>query len=224
MSYRQKKSDIDKDRVLDFINSVYKDDEKYIDLREYAKKNYVPIISESVRDFLIVLIKIKKPKTILELGTAIGYSSLIMSECIDNHITTMENVDRRIIEAKENFKKYDKKDKINLIEGDISNVLIDFVKENKKFDFVFLDAAKGQYIKWLPYIKEVMNDGAILFSDNIFHNKDILESRYLIQKRDRTIHKNMREFIYSIVDDNGLLTKIINIGDGISISIKQNEE
>lgn len=224
MSYRQKKSDIDKDRVLDFINSVYKNDEKYIDLREYAKENNIPIISESVRDLLFVVLKIKKPKTILELGTAIGYSSLLMSECTDSSITTVENYEERIIKAKENFIKYDKKNKIKLIEGDISEVLIDLEKENKKFDFVFLDAAKGQYIKWLPHIKNIMSDESLLFSDNIFHNKDVLESRYLIQKRDRTIHKNMREFIYSIVSDSEFMTKIINIGDGISISIKKNEK
>lgn len=213
---------IDEIRVQDFILSLSSEiDDDIMSLKEYALKNDVPIIRDETRDFLKLILNIKKPSSILEIGTAIAYSTLIMHRnCSDAKIVTIEDFERRIIEAKNNIDKYFDKSKITLIEKDAGI----YLKENKDtevFDFVFLDAAKGQYINWIGDIKRLMKKDAILISDNIFKDGEILESKFLIKKRDRTIHKRMRDFLKNITDDSDFNTYIFNIGDGISVSIKK---
>lgn len=211
------------DRINDFILSFGKIDNELLELKDYAIKNDVPIIRDETKDFLNIILKIYKPKNILELGTAIGYSTLVIYKAIggrfDSFYTVEDNKDRINI-AKTNIIKYFNYDRVELIESDIT----DFLKKNNDnitFDFVFLDAAKAQYIVWLPYIKRLMKKGAILIADNIFKEGEILESKFYIIKRDRTIHKRMREFLHSITNDNELDTNLFNLGDGISISIKK---
>lgn len=212
---------IDEIRVQDFILSLSSETDDVISLKEYALKNDVPIIRDETRDFLKLILNIKKPNNILEIGTAIAYSTLIMHRnCKEANIITIEDFERRILEAKSNIDKYFDKSKITLIEKDAGI----YLKENKNsevFDLVFLDAAKGQYINWISDIKRLMKKDAILLSDNIFKDGEILESKFLIKKRDRTIHKRMREFLKNITDDSDFNTYIFNIGDGISVSIKK---
>ena len=215
---------VDKERINDFIMSIsHSADEDLMKLKKYAIESDVPIIKDETKDFLDIIIRLKKPKYILELGTAIAYSTLCMykvGEDFIKEIVTIEKYAPRIKEAKENIDKYFKKDIVKLIEGDIDDYLAES-KDDDRFDLIFLDAAKAQYVKWLPALKKILKSGGVLISDNTFKDGEVLQSKYLIDKRDRTIHKRMREFLYNILHDDDLLTKIFNIGDGVSISIKK---
>lgn len=222
-----KVNDIDEniniDRINDFILSFNKSDEDLLVLKDYAVNNHVPIIRDETRDFLNTVLRITKPKCILELGTAIGYSTLVIYKAIDGNFDsfiTIEENQNRINEAKNNFTKYIKGKKPDLIESDISKFLEEY-KDSECFDFIFLDAAKAQYITWLPYIKKLMKKRSILIADNIFKDGEVLESKYYIIKRDRTIHKRMREFLHAISNDIDFDTNLFNLGDGISVSIKK---
>lgn len=215
--------DIDDMRVQDFIASLHRHDDDLDDLRKYAIDNDVPIIRDETRDFLNFVLKIERPRKILELGTAIAYSTLVIYKALDgdlDKIVTVENYEPRIIDAKKNIDKFFDKGKVELIEKDITEYL-DNIDEKDTYDFIFLDAAKAQYIAWLPKLKKLMRKGSVLLADNIFKDGEVLESRYAIIKRDRTIHKRMREFLHEITSDTELDTTILNIGDGISVSIKK---
>ena len=215
--------DIDNNRINDFIASFYKEDEDLKTIKDYAIKNDVPIIRDETRDYIDFILKVKKPRKILELGTAIAYSTLVMYKSLGgdiDSIVTVENDQNRILKARENIDRYFDKNVVTLIEKDITEYL-DSVKEKEIYDFIFLDAAKAQYITWLPKLRELLKKDAILLSDNIFKDGEMLESRYAIIKRDRTIHKRMREFLHGITHDEDLYTRILNIGDGISVSIKK---
>ena len=215
---------VGRERINDFILSLRSDENKdLLKLKKYAFENDVPIIKDDTRDFLKTLLNIKKPSKILELGTAIAYSTIILyNECAEHleSLVTIENFEKRIVVAKENIDKYLDKNKVKLIEGDIG----EYLKQNsekERFDFIFLDAAKAQYIIWFPYIKKMLNKDGILVADNIFKDGEVIESKWLIEKRDRTIHKRMREFLHTIMRDEQLHTEIFNLGDGISVSIKK---
>lgn len=207
------------DRIVSYIHSLERENSIILEeIAEYAKKTDVPIIRKEVESFMRVLLEMKKPKRVLELGTAIGYSAILMSECIDGSITTIENYDRRIPVARENIKRAGKEDTITLIEGDALSIL----KELKgSFDFVFMDAAKAQYINFLPHVMRLLDSQGILLADNVLQEGDIIESRYAVTRRDRTIHGRMREFLYQIKHMENLTTTIIPIGDGMSLSIKK---
>lgn len=215
---------VDDERVSNFIFSISKEEDKEIlELKETAIKMQVPIIRDETKAFIKYTMHLLKPKKILELGTAIAYSTLVIYKETKDYIeklVTVENYPIRIKEAKKNISKYFDKNKIKLVEQDID----DFLRNNEndeKYDFIFLDAAKGQYIVWLPYIKQLMKKNSVLIADNIFKDGEILESRFLIDKRDRTIHKRMREFLYTIMHDEDFNTQIFNLGDGLSVSIKK---
>jgi len=172
-----------------------------------------------MESFIRVLFKLKEPKNILELGSAIGYSAILMSECIssDGKITTIENYDKRIIEAKENFKRAGKEDVITLLEGDALEIIS---KLDGEYDFIFMDAAKAQYINYLPHLIRLMPKGAILLTDNVLQDGDLFESRYGIIRRNRTIHTRMREYLEAVKSSDELETSIVKIGDGITLSVK----
>lgn len=222
MNYLQKMNDYYENRLEDFIFSFSNIDSNEMIINELKREAIdldVPIIRNETADILSILIKINKPENILELGTGIGYSTLIMlfsSE--ESKITTIENYKKRIEIAKKNFLKYDKNNNIFLIESDITDSLKVL---DKKFDFIFLDAAKAQYPIWFEYLKKIINKNGIIFADNIFRDGEVIESHFAIRKRNRTIHKRMREFLQILKDDIDFDTKIINIGDGITISIKK---
>lgn len=212
---------IEESRIEDFIMSLSKKtDNDILKLKKYAIENEVPIIRDETRDFIICILNLIKPKKILEIGTAIAYSSIIMHKnCKEAEIITIEDFPRRIEEAKKNIDLYGD-GKIILKAMDAKDYLSKNT-ENEVFDFIFLDAAKAQYINWLPDIKRLMKKNAVLISDNIFKDGEILESKFLIKKRNRTIHKRMREFLYEISNDDELITSVFNLGDGVAISIKK---
>ena len=163
-----------------------------------------------------------RPGKILEVGTAVGYSALLMAQAMpkDGGITTIEKDGKRADLARKHFKEAGLENRIVLMEGDAEEI---FKHLSESYDFVFMDAAKGQYLHWLPRILELMNPGAVLFSDNVFQEGDIFESRFAVVRRDRTIHGRMRDYLYELKHRTELETSIIPIGDGVALSVKRKE-
>ena len=210
------------ERIVSYIHSLEKTNSKVLEkIEEQAHKDNVPIIRKEMESFLRVMLYIKKPKRILELGTAVGYSAILMSECIDEDgkITTIENYEKRIVEAKKNIELSGKGQVIELLEGDATEVMKNL--PSQQFDFVFMDAAKAQYIYFLPEVLRLMKTGAVLITDNVLQEGDLIESRFVVERRDRTIHKRMREYLEVVKNHEELETSIVPIGDGITISVKK---
>lgn len=211
-------------RVSSFIQAFLRENDSLLEeIREEAQKDAVPIIRDETAALLRVCLEINKPKSILELGTAVGYSALLMLDCLhgDTSLTTVENFPERIRKAEENFQRSPYRERISLVEGDAGKILKELVREERHFDFVFLDAAKAQYPIWLSDILFLLNDGGVLFCDNILQDGLLLESRFFLERRQRTIHKRMREFLALLKANSLLENSIVPIGDGVSISVKK---
>jgi predicted O-methyltransferase YrrM len=211
------------DRMLTFIHSFDTDKPQYLEqLEKYAKDTEVPIIRPQMQSLLRFLITWSKPMKILEVGTAIGFSALLMSEYAPkgSHITTIEKYEKRIPIACENFKKAGKSEDITLIEGDAADIL---AKMNGEFDLIFMDAAKGQYINFLPDVIRLLSPTGILVSDNILQEGELIESKYAVIRRNRTIHNRMREYLYALTHDEGIETTILPVADGIALSVKRSK-
>lgn len=209
------------ERITDFINSMNKEDVDWLYAIETgARERDVPIIRKETKEFLKTILRMKQPKRILEVGTAVGYSALYMKQYIgeDATITTIENYPPRIEEASINFENWDKEKQITLIPGDAALVLKEL---EGPYDFIFMDAAKGQYIHFLPEIIRLLAKGGILLSDNVLQDGDIIESRYAIKRRNHTIHSRMREYLYVLKNKEEFTTSIIPIGDGVALSVKE---
>ena len=209
------------ERWATFINSLDAGNAPYLnELERYAKKTNVPIIRTEMQSLLKFLLAMKEPKEILEVGTAIGFSALLMSEYgpKDCHITTIEKYEKRIPLAKENFKKAGKEENITLLEGDATEILQTL---EGAYDFIFMDAAKGQYINFLPDIMRLLKVGGLLISDNVLQDGDIIESRFAVTRRNRTIHARMREYLYELKHHEALETVILPVGDGVTISVRR---
>lgn len=208
------------ERTVSFIDSLDSGNPAYLEeLEAYAKETDVPIIRKSMQSFLKLLMKMKCPKNILEVGTAIGFSALLMSEYApkDCRITTIEKYEKRIPLALDNFKKQGKDDKITLIAGDATEVLKNL---EGTYDFIFMDAAKGQYINFLPDILRLLKPGGLLVSDNVLQDGNVMESRYAVTRRNRTIHARMRDYLYQLTHMEELTTAILPVGDGVTVSVK----
>ena len=209
------------ERLATFINSLDAGNAPYLnELERYAKKTNVPIIRTEMQSLLKFLLAMKEPKEILEVGTAIGFSALLMSEYgpKDCHITTIEKYEKRIPLAKENFKKAGKEEAITLLEGDATEILKTL---EGTYDFIFMDAAKGQYIHFMPDILRLLKVGGLLVSDNVLQDGDIIESRFAVTRRNRTIHARMREYLYELKHHEDLETVILPVGDGVTISVRR---
>ena len=208
------------ERFVTYIHSLEKPNSEILtEIEQAAHKDLVPIIRKEMESFLRVILTIKHPKEILELGTAIGYSAILMSECCDAKITTIENYEKRIPIARENFEKAGKSEQIELREGDALEVMKTLPKE--KYDFIFMDAAKAQYINYLPEVMRLLNPGGVLITDNVLQDGDLIQSKFVVRRRDRTIHKRMREFLETVKHDERLETSIVPIGDGIVMAVKK---
>lgn len=207
------------ERVRDYIHSLEPEQgclEEEI-ARE-AEAGNIPIIKKETAAMLKTLVTAKKPGAILEVGTAVGYSALLMAGVMPDfgHITTIEKYEPRILAAKENFRKAGAEDRITLLEGDAGEILKNLPGP---FDFIFMDGAKGQYLHWLPDILRLMGPGAMLFSDNVLQEGTIVQSRYGVERRDRTIHGRMREYLYRLKHMEELETAIVPVGDGVALSV-----
>lgn len=210
------------ERIISYIHSLEQSRGPFLDeLRTYAEANRVPIIRREVESFLEVLLSIQRPETILELGTAIGYSAIFMGRCVceNSRIVTIENYEKRISSAKENIKKAGMEKKICLIEGDALEEMKKMRSET--FDFIFIDAAKAQYIYFLQEAVRLLRTGAVLVADNVLQEGDLIESRYTVTRRDRTIHARMREYMYEVKNKEDLVTTVVPIGDGMTVSVKR---
>ena len=211
------------ERMRTYINSLDMGNTPFLEeLEKKALEGRVPIIRKEMQSFLKVLLVANRPAKILEVGTAVGFSTLLMCEYgpSDMKITTIENYEKRIPIARENFKRAGRESQIQLIAGDAGEIL---AKLDEKYDLIFMDAAKGQYIHWLPDVLRLMHAGSILVSDNVLQEGDLIESHYLVERRNRTIYKRMREYLYELKHDPRLETSILPLGDGVAVSVKKEE-
>lgn len=209
------------ERIITFINSLDTRNSELLEtIESEARAADVPIIRREMQSFLKVLLMLKKPARVLEVGTAVGFSALLMSEYIpeESRITTIENYEKRIPVARENFRRAGKEGQITLIEGDAAEVLKTL---DDPYDFIFMDAAKGQYIHYLPDILRLLPPDGCLVSDNVMQDGDVIESRFAVERRNRTIHARMREYLYELKHNDALTTSILPLGDGVAVSIKQ---
>ena len=209
------------DRIRDYLHSLESSQGVLLDtIEKEALEAYVPIIKRETASLLHTMVAALKPARILEIGTAVGYSALLMCQAMPRecHITTIEKYGKRIPVARRNFKKAGEEGRITLLEGDADVLLKEL--EGRSFDLVFMDAAKGQYLHWLPQLLKVMPVGAVLISDNVLQDGDIVESRFAVQRRNRTIHSRMREYLHTLKHMEELETAVIPIGDGVTISTR----
>lgn len=209
------------DRMVAFINSFDKGNTPFLnEIEKFAIETEVPIIRKEMQNFLRFMLTMKKPMKILEVGTAIGFSALLMSEYAPDgcQITTIEKYEPRIPIARENFKKAGKESCITLLEGDATDILKEL---DDSFDMIFMDAAKGQYIHFMPDILRLLAEDGLLISDNVLQDGDVIESRYAVVRRNRTIHGRMREYLYELTHHPELETCILPVGDGITLSVKK---
>ena len=208
------------ERLVTYINSLDTGNTEILDeIEREALETYVPIVRKEMQSFLKVLLMIKRPMRILEVGAAVGFSSILMSEYMPEggHITTIENYDKRIPIARANFKRAGKEEQIDLIEGDALEVMHGL---EGPYDLIFVDAAKGQYIHYLPEVMRLLGTDGVLVSDNVLQEGDIIESRFAVERRTRTIHSRMREYLYELKHHDQLQTSIIPLGDGVALSVK----
>ena len=208
------------ERMVTYIRSLERPENPVIEaIEQEALDSFVPIIRKETQSFLKVMMLMNRPARVLEVGTAVGFSAILMSE--GSHITTIENYEKRIPIARNNFKRAGKEEQITLIEGDALEVMKTL---EGPYDFIFMDAAKGQYIHYMPEAVRLLSDGGILMSDNVLQDGDIIESRFAVERRNRTIHSRMRDYLYELKHSDVLETSIIPLGDGVALSIKKKKE
>ncbi len=209
------------ERMSVFIDSMAEGNTPFLDeLERYALQTQVPIIRKSTQQLLKFLLASDRPERILEVGTAIGFSALLMSEYgpAGCRITTIEKYEKRILQARENFARAGRAEAITLLEGDAAELLPAL---QECYDMIFLDAAKGQYIHFLPDILRLLAPGGLLVSDNVLQDGDIIESRFAVTRRNRTIHSRMRDYLFELSHHPGLQTTILPVGDGVTLSVKK---
>ncbi len=209
------------ERLVTYINSLDTGNTAMLDqIEREATADYVPIIRKEMQSFLKFLLAMKKPARILEVGTAVGFSAILMAEYdpVPCQITTIENYEKRIPIARENFKRAGKEAQIALLEGDAAEVLKTL---EGSYDFIFMDAAKGQYIHFLPEILRLLAKDGVRVSDNVLQDGDVIESRFAVTRRNRTIHKRMREYLYTLTHSEELVTAVLPVGDGITLSTRR---
>ncbi len=209
------------ERLSVFLDSISPALPEYLEEFEREARNEgVPVIRKEAQRFLRLLLAIVHPERILEIGTGTGYSAVFMKEYSPSlkELITIENYKPRIKEAGKRIREMDPESVISLREGDAEEVIRTLSDE--WFDLVFLDAAKGQYPALLPEIKRVLKKGAVLYTDNVLFQDEVLESRFVVTRRDRTIHKRMREFLRALMDDVNFRSTVMEIADGVAVSVK----
>lgn len=212
---------ISNERLVTYINSLNTGNTAFLDrIEQEAEQGLVPIIRKETQQFLKFLLAMRRPERILEVGTAVGFSALLMAEynpvCCE--ITTIENYEKRIPVARANFKAAGREGQITLLEGDAAKLLPTI---EGAFGFIFLDAAKGQYISFLPQLLRLLADRGILVADNVLKEGEIIESRFAVTRRNRTIHKRMREYLYEVTHHESLVSTVLPVGDGLAVSYKK---
>ena len=208
------------ERTVTFINSMELPENPLLEeIEKEALESFVPIIRTETKSLLKVLLTLAKPVRILEVGTAVGYSALVMHTYAPENckITTIENYKKRIPIARANFVRAGKESDITLIEGDALEVMKELTGS---YDFIFMDAAKGQYVHYLPEAMRLLIPGGLLVSDNVLQDGDVINSRFAVERRNRTIHSRMREYLFELKHREDLETTILPVGDGVAVSVK----
>jgi len=211
-------------RLVEYLNSLERElPEHLAKLEAYAIEHEVPIIRKEAQSLLLFLMELKRPKRILEVGTAIGFSASLLCEYMpeDCQLTTIEKVPMRIVEAEKNLAALKRSSDITFLTGDAEQVLKELREQGNQYDFVFMDAAKAQYMSFLAQILPMLPKGALLVTDNVLQEGSIVESKYSITRRDRTIHMRMREYLYELKHNDCLTTSIVAVGDGMALSVKR---
>lgn len=209
------------ERIAAYINSLDTGNTDFLnEVERYAIDTGVPVIRPETQSLLKLLLTMKQPRRILEAGTAIGFSALLMAQYggADCHITTIEKYEKRIPIARENFSRSALGRKITLLEGDAMEIM---ERLEGGYDLIFIDAAKGQYIHFLPQVLRLLGPGGLLVSDNVLQDGDVIQSRFAVTRRNRTIHSRMREYLYALKHEPQLVTSILPVGDGVTISVKR---
>ncbi len=209
------------ERFVTYINSLSGGNTKLLEeIETEALGTDVPVIRKETQECLKLFLAMKKPERILEVGTAVGFSAILMKTYnpADCTITTIENYEKRIPIARTNFRRAGVEESVTLLEGDAACVLEQL---REPYDLIFMDAAKGQYIHFLPHVVRLLKADGVLISDNILQDGDIIESRYAVIRRNRTIHRRMRQYLYELTHHEQLVTAVFPVGDGITVSSKK---
>ncbi len=208
------------ERFMTFINSLGQENTPLLsEIEAEARCAHVPVIRKETQGLLKLLLAMSCPKRILEVGAAVGFSALFMEQYnpVACTVATIENFGKRIPIARQNFRRAGKEHVIELLEGDAAQVMKGL---QVPFEFIFMDAAKAQYIYFLPEVMRLLNPGGMLVSDNVLQDGAVIESRFAVGRRDRTIHKRMREYLYALTHDAALVTSVLPVGDGVTVSVK----
>ena len=214
------------ERLSSFIRSMESDDEGIVsEIRREAILSGIPIVKPETAALLKVMILLRKPLRLLEVGTGTAYSAILMSEYMKegSYIETIENYPPRIAAARENIKRAGREDMIKLIEGDAGEILPNLAGDTGSmgiYDMIFMDAAKGQYVHFLPSVLKLLGPGGLLVSDNVLQDGDIVSSRYAVTRRDRTIHSRMRDYLWQLKHSPQLETSVLSVGDGVALSVR----
>lgn len=209
---------------MNYIHSLEPDRSELLEtIRAEALAAEIPIIRDETAALLKCFMRMLRPKRILEIGAAVGYSALCMEEACDGQaeLLTVESYPPRIEAATRNFARSPYRDRITLVPGDAGALLRRLVEEEQHFDFIFMDAAKAQYIVILPEILRLLKPGAVLITDNVLQEGEIIEPRFGVTRRNRTIYERMREYLYAVTHCDELETTIVPIGDGITLSVRK---
>ena len=209
------------ERMVTYINSLDMGNTPLLnEIEKEAKADLVPVIRREMQSFLKVLLAIHRPLRVLEVGTAVGFSALLFCEYGPENmqVTTIEKYEKRIPIARENFRRAGRENQITLLEGDAADILKEL---QESYDLIFMDAAKGQYIHFLDDVLRLMKPGSVLVSDNVLQGGDIIESHDAVERRNRTIYKRMREYLYELKHNDKLLTSVIPLGDGVTVSVRK---
>ncbi len=212
------------ERLSEYLKALECDLPDYLDrLEQQALSDEVPIIRKEAQALLRFLLCLLKPERILEVGCAVGFSAAFMSEYMPEGatITTIEKVEQRIREAKKNLAGIPRAGQVTLLCGDAKEVLQELSGKGESYPFIFMDAAKGQYMNFLPYLLKLLPEGGLLITDNVLQEGTIVESKYTIPRRERTIHMRMREYVYTLKHMEELETVVLPVGDGMTLSVKK---
>ena len=212
------------ERIAAYIDSLDTGNTPFLDeIEEEAHRDNVPVIRRPTQNLIRTLLAIQKPQEILEIGTATGFSAILMATYspADCHITTIENYEKRFQAAREHFERSGFLERIEFLTGDAAEVLPELAAGGKQYDLIFMDAAKGQYLHFYESIRKMMHAGSILLSDNVLQDGDVVESRFAVTRRNRTIHARMRDYLYLLTHSEELVTDILPVGDGVALSVRR---
>ena len=211
-------------RIREYIDSLDPGNDAVTEeIRREAVRNEVPVMRRDTEALLKTVIAMIRPERILEVGAGAGYSAIVMAKAApEAEIMTIENWPPRIMAAAKNIDRAGLSGRISLLEGDAGILLPGLPPE--QYDLIFLDAAKGQYLIWLPHLLKCLKTGGVLVSDNVLQEGTIAESRYALDRRERTIHSRMREYLYVLTHTEGLATSVTPCGDGTALTVKTEEK